>query len=482
MKRNIRLIPVILAAGMLLASCTQGFLDEQGRNPQSEGPRTIAVSFGPQTRTALGEDGVTPKFENGDEIMVANGHAAKVCSVSVDGKGNASFTTDLTGTLMAIYPAEAAVVENDVIANYKVSTEQTGLFKDANIATVLSIPEDAKSVEFMNITAVFEITLPENSTYLEVISSSKIASFVPEGSVYDTRQKIHIDLPETNRPEKYYVSVCPGEFQVKNISFANGKSIKTIMNTDQILLGRLYKVDENGWNTEYADIPMTVNGVTRNYKWATMNIGASAPEEAGDYFAWGAPEVAYSSLTEGSFTFKNAAPESYTFGAGDDEGKNWDASAGFSWVNTPFNGGAMEYNDEAFNNCASDYEDKTLVLTKDAAQCNWSGSWRMPTMEEFDALKEALHWVWDSTDNGMYAYRTQADDIDKSNALLFFPAAGKGNGLTLYTDDDGLFGEYWSSTLYNNPAAACALGIASGGVAIRNPDRNFGCSIRAISE
>ena len=481
MKRNIRLIPVILAAGMLLASCSIDIIGPDGPEHNIDGPRTIAVSFASSTRTALNEDGVTPEFQPGDEILVSNGKYCRKLPIDFGHNGGASFTTDLTGTLMAIYPAEAAVVENDVITDIKVSTEQTGLFKDANIAAVLSIPEDAKSVEFMNLTAVFEITLPENSTYLEVISSSKIATFVPEGSVYDTGQKIHIDLPETNRPEKYYVSVFPGEFQVKNISFANGKYIKTVLNNDQILPGILYKVDETGWDTEYADIPMTIDGVIRNYKWATMNIGASTPEEAGYYFAWGAPEVAYNSLTGDTFSFKDKAPGSYVFGAGDDEGINWDASAGFSWVNTPFNGGTTYYNATAFNNCALDYKDNTLALTKDAAQCNWYGSWRMPTYDDFTALISATFWVWDETGNKGYNIYEKGD---QTKALLFLPAAGKGSEITLESEEENV-GYYWTSTFSghdNEPMTAYALQIMSGSQIMSRTCRIHGCTIRAISE
>ena len=35
---------------------------------------------------------------------------------------------------------------------------------------------------------------------------------------------------------------------------------------------------ENGH--EYVDLGLSV-------KWATMNVGASAPQESGDYYAWG---------------------------------------------------------------------------------------------------------------------------------------------------------------------------------------------------
>ena len=44
-----------------------------------------------------------------------------------------------------------------------------------------------------------------------------------------------------------------------------------------------------------AFLPMEINGheaidLGLSVKWATCNVGASAPEEYGDYFAWGETE------------------------------------------------------------------------------------------------------------------------------------------------------------------------------------------------
>ena len=55
------------------------------------------------------------------------------CVVKVDGSGKATIYTDLTGKLIALYPAKAAVLEDNVITA-EILAVQTGKFADANIA------------------------------------------------------------------------------------------------------------------------------------------------------------------------------------------------------------------------------------------------------------------------------------------------------------------------------------------------------------
>ena len=79
----------------------------------------------------------------------------------------------------------------------------------------------------------------------------------------------------------------------------------------------------------------------------------------------------------------------------------------------------------------------------------------MPTSAEFKALKAATYWAWDATDMGYYVFAPDASNtagkiveetngLTKADALLFFPAAGYGNGGNLsYV---GSSGRYWSGS------------------------------------
>ena len=141
-----------------------------------------------------------------------------------------------------------------------------------------------------------------------------------------------------------------------------------------------------------------INGYTAvdlglSVKWATCNVGASSPEDYGDYFAWGETETKdnYSSST--SVTYE------------------------------------VEMDDISGN---ADY---------DAATANWDGSWRMPTYDEMEELRDNCTWTW-TTENDVNGYLVTGSN---SNSI-FLPATGYRSGTSLY--NAGSYGYYWSSTPY----------------------------------
>ena len=197
-------------------------------------------------------------------------------------------------------------------------------------------------------------------------------------------------------------------------------------------------------------------------KWATRNIGATedtGTESYGTYFAWGDVTGQEASPKTGTSPIANA----FTNG---------------------FSSGTYSYSDNPLQ----------LPLEKDAAYKKWGSSWRMPTSAEFLALTEATFWKWDDTDKGYYVYAPQSGDAgktdsdsgitgtyNKSDALLFFPAAGNGNGTSL--NNAGSRGLYWSSSLSADTELAYGLGSSSSYV---NPQglnyRYYGYSVRPVSD
>ena len=132
----------------------------------------------------------------------------------------------------------------------------------------------------------------------------------------------------------------------------------------------------------------------------------------------------------------------------------------------------------------------------DAAQQLLGAGWRMPASAEFTALTGATCWKWDATDKGYYVYVPNPSEdagkvnagtgtYDKSNALLFFPAAGYGS--KNFFNAGGATGYYWSSTPgildpYCDDCSGVALKIDSSTVQNGGTERQMGCSIRAVSE
>ena len=158
------------------------------------------------------------------------------------------------------------------------------------------------------------------------------------------------------------------------------KATKAVMRVaDQVCRGAH---NGHGW----VDLGLSV-------KWATCNLGASRPEEAGDYYAWG--EI----NTKAIYTEDNS--ESYR-------------SKDQKWNNI---GGTSEY---------------------DAARANWGGSWRLPTLAEFKELIDNCDWTWTTLNKG---YKVTSK---KNGQSIFLPAAGHRDGGTLCYGGD--YGNYWSST------------------------------------
>ena len=162
-------------------------------------------------------------------------------------------------------------------------------------------------------------------------------------------------------------------------------------------------------------------GLPSGLKWASCNIGASKPEEYGDYFAWGETKPYY---TEGHAQDNPCT----SWREGKDAGYRW-----ASYFDTKDNG-------STFETYAQDKE-KNLKSENDAATANWGGTWRMPTKDEMDELCTNCDWEW-ATINGVKGYKVKSKSNDN---FIFLPAAGYRSLDSLDFDDDS--GYYWLSSL-----------------------------------
>ena len=191
-------------------------------------------------------------------------------------------------------------------------------------------------------------------------------------------------------------------------------------------------------NHEYVDLGLSV-------KWATCNVGASKPEEYGDYFAWGEtqPKTTYDWRT-------------------------------YKWCN----GTCFTQTKYCTDSYYGTVDNKTqLELSDDAARANWGGNWRMPTREERDELLNNCTWKW-TTQNGVYGYKVTSK---KNGNSIFLPAAGYRFVSSLYYA--GSYGDYWSSSLYSGyPSDACNLDFGSDYVVRVSYTRYYGFSVRPVCQ
>lgn len=183
-----------------------------------------------------------------------------------------------------------------------------------------------------------------------------------------------------------------------NASGLYSDSLKTLSGGDSIYVLELTvlpadECDELSDCIEAVDLGLSV-------LWATCNVGASAPEDYGDYFAWG-----------------ETKPKGYYF---------WDT---------------YKFGDLANFTKYNSVDGLTrLALEDDAAAVNWGGYWRMPTVAEMEELFDNCSWTW-TTKNGINGYQV----MGRNGQSIFLPAAGFCDWDDFY--DEGEFAGYWMSEL-----------------------------------
>ena len=198
------------------------------------------------------------------------------------------------------------------------------------------------------------------------------------------------------------------------IANANGTCVITCRATDgsgvkatcQVTVGSSGQQD----NHEYVDL-----GLPSGTLWATCNVGASKPEEYGDYFAWG--ETTPKSTYDWS-TYKWCKGDEYTM-------TKYCTSSEFG------------YNGFTDNLTKLQPED-------DAATANWGSGWQMPSYDQIKELHNSSYTTSEWTQlNGVYGRKVTS----KSNGnSIFLPAAGYRDGTSIY--EASSYHLCWSRSLY----------------------------------
>ena len=188
-------------------------------------------------------------------------------------------------------------------------------------------------------------------------------------------------------------------------------------------------------------------GLPSGLKWATCNVGASQPEEYGDYFAWGEVE-----------------PKDYY---------DWST---YKWCNGTENTQTKYCTNSDYGYNGFTDNKTTLELSDDAANYNWGDGWRMPTTEEQVELYNNCSWEW-TTQNGVYGRKVTGPNGNS----IFLPAAGYRRDSSLYYA--GSFGDVWSSSLYTDyPDYAYCLSVYSNFVGWNVSSRYFGFPVRPVCQ
>lgn len=218
---------------------------------------------------------------------------------------------------------------------------------------------------------------------------------------------------------------------------------------------------------EYVDL-----GLPSGLKWATMNVGASSPEDYGDYFAWGETVPYYKT--------GHSQDNPCTNWKTDKTGYNWGS---YKWCSNGIWTGMTKYTyaDNKtdgiwYNNGSFDGDNKTtLELADDAAHVNWGGDWRMPTKAELEELFNNCTWTW-GVQNGVMGYLI----LSKTNKnSIFLPTTGYRQGN--FFQNSGSYGYCWSSSLGEDDSSrACSFYFKSDKAGFADNQRFNGLPVRAV--
>ena len=191
-------------------------------------------------------------------------------------------------------------------------------------------------------------------------------------------------------------------------------------------------------------------------KWATCNLGASKPEGLGDYYAWGEVETYYQTLNP--LTWKPGKETGHDFKTNRYLRKKYTV------------------------------EDGKAVLEKldDAAFVNWKGSWRMPTLQEWERLLDTNNFTWTySKKENVPGYFVTSKVKGYEGNQIFLPAAR----CIIYENwVTATMGCYWSSSVFpeneryeSSDLYAKCLRFEEGHIETSHGGRGDGFSIRPVS-
>ncbi len=237
-----------------------------------------------------------------------------------------------------------------------------------------------------------------------------------------------------------------------NITYNDGTDPLTI---DRTQVKKITFSDTNIIPDDLVDMNMIITtsmGEEKNLMWAKYNVGATAENEDGTYFAWG------------EYTDKSATD-------------------GYSWTTYKF---TESEDGSTFTKYTAD--GAVLESADDVATQLKGEEYRLPTHEEWDLLNNTAAYTWSQEGSDTWAeiasgsiangYRVTC--VANGNSI-FLPAAGYYKDTTCL--NRGVYGAYWSSTLQSGKMAYdVEFGIWGHWITNQSATRFSGHTVRAVSE
>lgn len=487
MKKQIMMAMLIGASyGLMMSSCnnSEDFVaNETSVVPESELVTGIRVKlpecpFVEETRTAhsIVNGAMHTDWQLGDTLGIYPIGGDQVAFPISEGEGTStahfnggSWALRSTYQYAAYYPFDR---HNVFVSENELSFDYTGQEQDGDgalthlgafdfLAAGAAETDEEGAVDLtLNHLGCFvrmQLTIPEANTLNTVRVASNNTQFITKGKVdlavetpaitsTATSSYIELKLKDIATENEgdiitLYMMLAPVDMSSSILTFTvsgNGgvSYSQTLSAGKNMEAGKAYNyaVSLDKDDSQYVAVDL---GLPSGLKWASFNVGATAPEEYGDYYAWGeiTTKDEYSLATYVHFHIETSTDiDGFDF-----EERVWTDLGDIS---------GTEY---------------------DAAHVKWGGSWRMPTWSEF---QELIKYCTENSvkKNGVDGYKITGNNGN----WIFLPAT--------VIDEIGPNGYYWSSSPsyggYANYYEFHSVGVNP----LINYNRCFGYSIRPVTE
>ena len=515
-----KILLILCAAVLALVSCNKDLTPNEAKRGE---PVDVVFNLSATHPDGGGTKAVKDSWETGDVVFVffSGQTAPAYLELKYDGskwennQKGLSFTAGETGTMTAVYlpfGSDAAVVADGT--SYKFDKTYYSYYLISSMTYTVSDGEVSGTFSMQIPDGYVQFFLAENPNVIYSedwlielrephLMPMGVASISASGDVATTSLAQGAPLPGY-----MYDKEVKGEGESKGFVFSgilsedarnvetdyhftlveggwNGFYVSKTIEDKKLYrgpqAGRALNLQKSGWDEmDYIPIDLGMDIGGKRVYWAYKNVGASKPEDYGDYFAWGATVPFYAEghsqdnpcsdwisgktgYNWASYPFMQSGKSSweyitkYTFAD--------DQTSGIWYDVTTFkgdNGDGVEHKDLA----SYDYAD-------DAARANWGGSWRMPTDAEWTWLRENCTWTWNSELKAMV--------VSKDGRSIILPAAGLRSVTSL--GSAGSYGYYWSSSLLEfRSNFARVVYFDSEGENRSSYYRYFGFSVRPVCD
>lgn len=233
-------------------------------------------------------------------------------------------------------------------------------------------------------------------------------------------------------------------------SIVNISDPNTLVMDCQKLTNQLLGVNSQSQTSRSSPSELKYIDLGLSVKWASCNIGASKPEEAGNYYSWGETRA------KGDYswgTYKWARGEKFTLTK-----YNWRSDNGI--VDNKMN----------------------LESQDDVATVKYGVGYRIPTKEEWDELMKYCKWEW-ITRGSINGYKVTSYENGNS---IFLPVVGC-RGIRGELVNYNYEGYYWTSSLgrekyYGGECLPYSAAFNKDRIYINGFSRQSGHTVRPVKE